>query len=394
MHRRTLALASLAALASRVAAQATRRITIRARVPEKSGAVYIAGNLPELGPWDPAKRAMEGLGAERRITLDVPAGQTLEFKLTLGSWTREGLGPSGTVLPNFKVAADADREITVEIVDFKKDPRLYMSDTPGSGVLGTLTYWHDVPSRHLRASRHVGVWLPPSYGRRRSQRFPVLYMHDGQNLFDPRIANTGTDWGVDEAIVRSVAADRMPEAIVIGVWSTAERRSEYSPWHDGPAYGRFLVEELMPEVNAELRTLKGPRHNTVVGSSMGGLISFDLCRRYPQVFGAGGCVAMHVTFSPAQIAGDFSGQGPTYLETELERGLRFARGPRLWIDQGTLGIDAHYGPVQAKLATWLRGQGWREGSDFVVRRYEGSEHNEAAWRARMDDVLAFLYRGR
>jgi enterochelin esterase-like enzyme len=147
-------------------------------------------------------------------------------------------------------------------------------------------------------------------------------------------------------------------------------------------------------VNAELRTLKGPRHNTVVGSSMGGLISFDLCRRYPQVFGAGGCVAMHVTFSPAQIAGDFSGQGPTYLETELERGLRFARGPRLWIDQGTLGIDAHYGPVQAKLATWLRGQGWREGSDFVVRRYEGSEHNEAAWRARMDDVLAFLYRGR
>ena len=398
MQRRTastLALgALLGALSSHADAQgATRRITVRARVPEGAGTVYLTGNLPELGPWNPSLRAMEGDGRERRLVLEVPAGLMFEFKLTLGSWAREGLGPSGTVLPNFRVVADGDREVEVEVVDFKKDPRLYMSDWQGSGVQGTLVYWHDVPSRHLRAARHVSLWLPPGFDRTSRRRYPVLYMHDGQNLFDPRIANTGVDWGVDEAVMRSVAAGRMPEVVVVGVWSTADRAREYSPWHWGPAYGRFLIEELMPEVRREVPTLAGPRHTAVMGSSMGGLISFDLCRRHPEVFGAGGCVAMHVTFSPAQIAGDFSGRGPTFIEGDLERGLRFPRGPRLWIDHGTLGIDAGYAPLQAKLAAWLRRQGWREGSDFVVKRYEGSDHNEAAWRARMDDVLAFLYRG-
>jgi enterochelin esterase-like enzyme len=375
------------------AAQATRRITIRARVPEKAGTVYLTGNLPELGPWDPSKRAMEGLGPERRLVLDVPAGLTLEFKLTLGSWAREGLGPSGTVLPNFRVMADADREVEVAIVDFKSDPRLYLADPAGGGVLGTLVYWHDVPSRHLRAARHVSVWLPPSYARSR-RRYPMLVMHDGQNLFDPRIANTGVDWGVDEAVVRNAAAGRMPEVIVVSPWSTADRRVEYSPWHQGPAYGRFLVEELLPEVHAEFRTLKGPRHTAVMGSSMGGLISFDLCRRHPGVFGAGGCVSTHFPFAVSTDGLNASGKEQPFIERDIERGLRFARGPRLYFDHGTVGLDALYEPVQAKVNEWLRGQGWREGRDFVARRFDGADHNEAAWRARLDEPLGFLYRGR
>lgn len=401
MQRRTastLALgALLGALSSRAGAQgATRRITVRARVPESAGTVYLTGNLPELGPWNPSLRAMEGHGRERRLVLDVPAGLVFEFKLTLGSWAREGLGPSGTVLPNFRVVADGDREVEVEVVDFKKDPRLYMSDWQGSGVQGTLVYWHDVPSRHLRATRHVSLWLPPGFDRTSRRRYPVLYMHDGQNLFDPRIANTGVDWGVDEAVLRSVAAGRMPEVIVVGVWSTADRVREYSPWHWGPAYGRFLIEELMPEVKREVPTLAGPRHTAVMGSSMGGLISFDLCRRHPEVFGAGGCLSTHFPFAFSADGLNLAGTEPPFIERDIARGLRFphrATSPRLYFDHGTVGLDAGYGPVTAKVAEWLRGQGWREGRDFVVRRIDGADHNEAAWRARLEEPLAFLYRG-
>ena len=393
MRRRQLCTLALGPWLPGVAAaqgSSTRRITVRARVPETSGTVYLTGNLPELGPWDPAKRAMDGFGAERRLALDVPAGMSLEFKLTLGSWAREALDASGQPTPNFRVVADADREISVEVSAFKSDPRIFMADPAGGGVLGTLRYWHDVPSRHLRTTRHVSLWLPPSYADSGSRRYPVLYMHDGQNLFDPRLANTGIDWGVDEAIVRSAAAGRMPEVIVVGVWSTADRLAEYSPWHRGPQYGRFLIEELMPEVNAELRTLKGPRHTTLLGSSVGGLISLDLARRHPAVFGAAGCVSIALALSQANVTRLAEASTEPLIARAIERGLRFPRGPRLYLDEGTSAAYATDAPVLTPVTQWLLRQGHREGSDFVVRRIEGAEHNEAAWRARLGDVLAFL----
>jgi enterochelin esterase-like enzyme len=319
---------------------------------------------------------------------------TFEFKLTLGSWAREGLDAAGQPMANFRIVADADREITVEIPVFKSDPRMFLADPAGGGVLGTLRHWHDVPSRHLRAARNVSVWLPPSYAASGARRYPVLYMHDGQNLFDPRIASTGIDWGVDEAVVRSAAAGRMPEVIVVGVWSSADREREYSPWHWGPRYARFLIEELMPEVNAELRTRSGARHTTLMGSSSGGLISFDLCRRHPGVFGACGALSPGFVASQAGIGEKAQASTQALIERDIERGMRFPRGPRLYVDHGTLGEDAALAGTQSSVTRWLRRQGHREGRDFVARRIEGAEHDEAAWRARLDDVLAFLYRGR
>jgi len=398
MQRRQLAALGLGPWLSCLAAAqgaATRRITVRARVPERSGTVYLTGNLPELGPWDPAKRAMDGFGAERRLTLDVPAGMNFEFKLTLGSWAREALDAAGLPLAeNFRVVADADRDISVEIAAFKADLRLFMADPAGGGVLGTLRHWLDVPSRHLRAARHVSLWLPPSYAQSGRRRYPVLCMHDGQNLFDPRLSHGGIDWGVDEAVVRSAAAGRMPEVIVVGVWNTADRWREYSPWHWGPRYARFLIDELMPEVNAELRTRTGPRETTVMGASMGGLISLDLCRRHPRVFGAGGCLSTAFMVSQADISEDPNASRQALIERSIERGLRFPRGPRLCFDQGTVNEEPGDASAQATVTQWLRRQGHREGSDFVARRIEGADHNEAAWRARLDEVLAFLYRAR
>ena len=101
------------------------------------------------------------------------------------------------------------------LLGFKKGVEAYIDDWQGSGVLGTLVYWQDVASEFLTQTRHVEIWLPPGYAEASERRYPVIYMHDGQNLFDPRIANTGSDWGVDEAIVELMEAGKIPPVVVV-----------------------------------------------------------------------------------------------------------------------------------------------------------------------------------
>jgi S-formylglutathione hydrolase FrmB len=335
---------------------------------------------------------MSGQGAERSVRVNAAAGTVLEYKFTLGSWDREALGPGGTVPPNHRLVISGDTLVVHAIAAFKKDPRDYIADWKGSGVLGRLVYWTDVASAHLGPTRHVEIWLPPGYDDTPSTRYPVLYMSDGQNLFDPRIANTGVDWGVDEAVVRLAQRQVIPPAIVVGVWSTAERGPEYSPWHRAPSYARFLIQELMPRVNREFRTLTGPRNTAVMGSSMGGLLSFYLVTHHSDVFGACGCISTHFPYSEAMVGVQRPDTTP-YILRDIAAGFKVPSGTRYWFDYGTLSLDAAYGPTHEAVRAWLLRQGLVEGRDFAIRRYEGATHNEAAWRARLDDPLAFLFGG-
>jgi enterochelin esterase-like enzyme len=285
-----------------------------------------------------------------------------------------------------------------EVTRFKPDPREYLADWRGSGVEGRLVYWTNVPSAFLGPTRPVVVWLPPGYDSSSATRYPVLYMHDGQNLFDPRLAYTGVDWGVDEAVARLVRRGVMPPVIVVGVWSSSERGSEYSPWHGAPRYARFMIEELMPRVNREFRTLTGPANTAVMGSSMGGLLSFYLVMHHPEVFGACGCVSTHFPLSEAvvvQVFRDSSATGTPdtvpYILLDIAAGARVPPGTRYWFDYGTTGLDSTYAPTHTAVRTLLLGQGLVEGRDFVVRRYDGATHNEASWRARLMDPLTFLF---
>ncbi len=186
--------------------------------------------------------------------------------------------------------------------------------------------------------------------------------------------------------------------IVVGVWSTAERGPEYSPWQRAPDYARFLTEELMPRINREFRTMTGPEHTAVMGSSMGGLLSFYLVTRHPQLFGACGCVSTHFPLSEAVVAQYFrdsttpaTPDTTPYVIRDIRSGLRVPPGARYQFDYGTLGLDSAYAPTHEAVRAWLLGQGLVEGRDFVVRSYEGATHNEASWRARLDDQLTFLF---
>ncbi|MBO6577180.1 MAG: M28 family peptidase [Rhodothermales bacterium] len=266
---------------------------------------------------------------------------------------------------------------------------------PGT-VTGTIIHHASMASEHVDA-RNVDVWLPPDYDST-DTRYPVLYMHDGQNLFDPDKSYIGVDWGVDEAMT-ALFEETGKAAIVVGVWNTPKRFPEYMPrgmaehWsaeqHDevadyGPLednesdeYLRFLVEELKPWVDEQYRTRPARDQTMVMGSSMGGLISLYALTEYPDVFGAAGAISTHW---PAAENGAL-----TYLREALPE----PGNNRIWFDFGTETLDARYAPWQARVDALMESRGWSE-ADWLTREFEGHDHSERAWQRRMPVVLAWL----
>lgn len=165
-------------------------------------------------------------------------------------------------------------------------------------------------SAHSPHRRDIAVYLPPGYGSTRSVRYPVLYMHDGQNLFDAASAFGGVEWGVDETAERLIAAGRIAPLIVVGICNTPDRLLEYTPVADvrhggggAESYGRFLIEELKPAIDSTYRTLPDREHTGVAGSSLGGLVSLHLGIAYPEVFSRLGVVSPAVGWRVGRSCG-------------------------------------------------------------------------------------------
>lgn len=282
-----------------------------------------------------------------------------------------------------------------------------------TGVIagGRLIEYEAVASAHL-GPRNVTVWLPPGYDAG-VERYPVLYMHDGQNLFDPARANFG-EWGVDEHLVRLIETGQVRAPIVVGVWNTLLRLREYVPadliaslptevrgtllpmYGGAPlsdAYLRFLVEELKPRIDAEYRTLPGRDDTATMGSSMGGLISLYAMMKHPDVFGAAGCLSTHWPLRLERLEGDALN---TWREAVVQawsdvirRGLPDPATHRLYMDRGDETLDQFYAFFQSRIDTVIRDAGW--GPDrFKTLVFPTAEHNEKSWNSRLDVPLTFL----
>lgn len=265
-------------------------------------------------------------------------------------------------------------------------------------VNGQLIEWPDFPSG-LATSRKIVVWLPPGYRSDLNQRYAVLYAHDGQNLFDPRTAFAGVDWGLDQCLSRLLARGAIRPTMVVGVCNTPKRYQEYDPEkvfeqhlspleqaayireHGRPLadrYLKFLVEELKPFIDREYRTLSGRADTLLLGSSMGGLISLYAVCEYPEVFGAAGCLSTHW---PA-----LRGKMAAYLPAHLP----CPQNHRLYFDFGTETIDTQYEPYQQQVDLLLQNRGYRRGLDWMSRKFDGDDHSERAWRRRLHIPLEFL----
>lgn len=262
-----------------------------------------------------------------------------------------------------------------------------------------MIHQHYFQSR-LVMSRRVDVWHSPVSKLHGGARHPVIYMHDGQNLFDPTASFIGVDWGIGEAMARLQRKSSALGAIVVGIWNTPLRWREYmpnpSPGHQEPppwltqfgeqaggeplseAYLQFIVTELKPFIDATYPTLADRQNTFMMGSSMGGLISLFALIEYPAIFGGAGCLSTHW---PA---------GEEALVDFLGSRLPPAGQHRLYFDFGTETLDAAYEPYQQRMDGWLQAAGYQQGRDWLTRKFEGAEHSERAWRARVDIPLQFL----
>ncbi len=269
-------------------------------------------------------------------------------------------------------------------------------------------------SAHV-AARDVNVWLPPGYDGG-SARHRVLYMHDGQNLFDPASGMGHGPWAVDAALARIGTLPGPPLPIVVGIDNTAARWREYAPAAAVAAlpeplhttvvtagggvplsddYLRFLVGELKPYIDAHYRTRPGRDDTLVAGSSMGALISLYALACHPDTFGAAGCLSTHwlLTTSPALVSAgpgpDLEACGSAFIDW-LAAHLPRAGRHRLYFDHGTVGLDSLYAPFQSRVDALVARHGYRRGVDLQSLVFEGADHHEAAWRARLETPLRFL----
>lgn len=233
-------------------------------------------------------------------------------------------------------------------------------------------------SQTLGNARDVLVYLPRDYDGS-TRRYPVIYAHDGQNLFGPDALFGG--WRLELALDRGIASGAVEDVIVVGPANTSARMSEYMPPQEqggaGDRYGEFLVRELKPWVDRTFRTRPEASQTGTLGSSLGGLISFYLAWERSDVFGRA-----------ASLSGSFWLDG--HLKA-IEGQARPAGLGRLWLDSGTAGSSADSCEDTLRLRDLLLGEGAVLGRDLQHRVDLGAGHNEAAWRGRVGEVLAWLF---
>lgn len=259
--------------------------------------------------------------------------------------------------------------------------------------------YDDFPSSHI-VPRRVDVWLPRDYASEPDRRYPVLYMHDGQNCFNADDSPSGAAWEVQRALERLIAAGETEPAIIVGIWSINSRRyREYRParpflyisepawrritaglggWPLSDAYLAFITEELKPFVDSRYRTRPDRANTTIMGSSMGGLISLYALCEYPAIFGAAACLSTHWPAVEGVIL--------PYLRDHLPDPATH----HLYFDFGTATLDALYRPVQTRVDAVMAGAGYTPGENWITREFPGAAHFETDWQKRVHIPLRFL----
>ena len=268
---------------------------------------------------------------------------------------------------------------------------------------------HSFPSA-FAGSRRVDIWLPEDYDAQ--QRHAVLYMHDGQNLFNPATGFHGQIWAIDAALQPLLYQARVKPTIVVAIWNTSKRYQEYLPTpafelldeelrqyiqdeHNNPelvplsdGYLQFIVEELKPYIDEHYPTRVEAEHTAMMGSSMGGLISAYAIAKYPHIFGNAACVSTHWPLSLHLNETAFS---QPFIQWLFEH-LPHPSNHRIYFDFGTATIDSFYEVHQLEMDHLMRKGGYTEGENWITVKDEGAAHSEEAWKNRVHMPLEFLLR--
>lgn len=358
--------------ASASGAMASKQVQLIVNLPRTTpsgSAIYLTGSTPELCSWSPRCIRLNALGPYAvGTTLTLPeTADAIEFKITRGSWSTEQSDSMGRALANLKFDLASARPVVVNVAQWR--------DRGPLGVTGHVDRIENVYSPQLKVSQDILVWLPLGYTPKR--RYPVIYMHDGRNVFDPATASYGVDWSMDEAMTELVESGAIPPAIVVAIDHGPNRMSQYTWSIQGKAYGDFLVDTVKPYIDRHYSTVPDRAHTFTMGSSMGAMISFSLLWIRPDVFSAAAGLSI-----PPRLQGG-----------ELFKIIRQFPKPTLpvrWqMDCGDAGYDIPFLESAIQFDRALTALGWgAPGYRFGVIPF--ADHTESNWAARLDGPIRFL----
>lgn len=367
------------------------RITLTVEAPglHEGETLYLSSAGNGWRPADPAyafKRTHDG---HFQLDLDLPPGGVLEYKLTRGAWSTVESDASGALGPNRRLAIFGSTTIRLTVEHWVDRTR---RDAAGHDYRSEVRVLGPFPIPVLGRDREIAVYLPPGYHHDPKRRYPVLYMWDGQNLFDPATAFGGQEWKVDEICDHLILNGRLDPLIVVGIYNGGEHRlSELSPWRDarfkargeGHAFFRWVVGWLKSYIDLEFRTLTEPEHTGVAGSSMGGLASLYAAYRYPLVFGRVAALSPAFWFARGQIF--------RYIASSSR-----SEGMTIYLDCGEkekarVHPKRDFYKVALAMVELLRQQGFEDGRDLRWVSDPQGVHSEWYWSQRFGPALEFLF---
>ena len=333
---------------------------------------YITGGINQLGLWDPGKVPMTNIGnSTRTMNITLPGPGTIEYKYTLGSWEQEGAGKTGNVLPNFMTLIQTDTIIrdTIWAWTDKQPPEPVLSS-----ITGTIHYHTGFKGNGIK-ERNIAVWLPPGYEDQENKDYPVIYMHDGQNVFDAATSAFGIEWKVDETITNLVNTGEIPPLIAVGIYNTSDRSSEYLPGDTASAYMDFILRDLKPFIDSAYRTKPGPEFTLTGGASAGGLVAFMLAWEFPSVFSKAICM------SPALKVRNID-----YVNVVKET-MANQQKAFFYLYNGGQELEAELLPGIEEMITVLKSRGYSVGLDYQFIVDPEAKHEEAAWAKQFPEAL-------
>jgi predicted alpha/beta superfamily hydrolase len=354
--------------------QITLDIAIKAALPQAEQ-LFITGNLPELGDWDPAGNIVKETSPGRhQVTLTARAGSIIECKLTRGTWKTQAIFSCDDIPPsNLVIKVKKNKVYKVEIIDWLD--QLIIESDPVEGELITIT---DLASSALEYQRDIQVWLPDTYDHE-GPPSSVIYMHDGQNLFEPAKTFAGVDWKIDETLTELLQQQQIKNCIVVGIPNSPLRMQELDlATTEGQAYMSFITDIVKPYIDSQFNVAADAKNTMVMGSSMGGLMSLQMAIARPDVFSGAGCLSS--AFSRSQ----------NNLFAYVKKLGFLPDGLRIYLDTG------EYEPPIVKdyfkMMHLLKKKGFNEGYNLMGLFDEKATHCEAAWAKRLGYPLRFLLR--
>ncbi|NLM16832.1 MAG: hypothetical protein GX221_03855 [Candidatus Riflebacteria bacterium] len=341
----------------------------------KTDSIYLTGNLLELGEWDPAgKKLTQAVDGTYYTEFNARKNSAIQLKITRGNWQTQAITTPGQVPPKnmiFKLSHDQTLEITIH--DWLD--KTFVESDP---VIGQLTSIDNFECRNLRHKRPIAVWLPNNYSET-SEPFMTIYMHDGQNLFEPKTSYTLTDWKVDETLSSLMNAGLIKNTIVVGIPNSPLRMQELNLYtSEGRAYAEFIVNEVIPYVNKNYNVSKEAEDRVIAGSSMGGLMSFQMAMEYSDYFKKAAC------FSSA-----FSRSGNDRVFKYVKENAKdLPFDSKIYLDTGEYEevITKTYFDMMELLISF----GFEEGENLAGYFAEKAIHTETAWAERFHIPMLYL----